>query len=184
MQALLQQRRTSQAFAGPSCAKPRASRGRLCIRAAEDKLCRDMVSLPKEPFQSKGVTHKVTFLGAGGATKEVDCPDDMYILDAAERAGLDLPATCRGGICGSCVARVAQGDVDQSDIDDISFTLSQEELDKGMALLCMARAQGDCAIETQSDWGYSLGMAEWKGASGKFSAKPDPLMGTEWKQPE
>ena len=25
---------------------------------------------------------------------------DMYILNAAEGAGIDLPATCRGGICG------------------------------------------------------------------------------------
>lgn len=24
----------------------------------------------------------------------------MYILEAAEQAGVDLPATCRGGICG------------------------------------------------------------------------------------
>ena len=37
---------------------------------------------------------------------------------------------------------------------------------QGMALLCMSRPLGDCAIETQSDWGYSLGVAEWKGATG------------------
>jgi ferredoxin len=28
----------------------------------------------------------------------------MYILNAAEAAGIDLPATCRGGICG-CAAQ-------------------------------------------------------------------------------
>ena len=38
---------------------------------------------------------------------------------------------------------------------------------QGMALLCMSRPDGDCVVETQSDWGYSLGVAEWKGATGK-----------------
>ena len=39
---------------------------------------------------------------------------------------------------------------------------------QGMALLCMSRPGGDCAIETQSDWGYSLGTTEWKGATGVY----------------
>ena len=39
----------------------------------------------------------------------------------------------------------------------------------------------DCEIETQSDWGYSLGVGDWKGASGKFTSSPDPLMGSSFK---
>ena len=32
-------------------------------------------------------------------------------------------------------------------------------------------------IETQSDWGYSLGVAEWKGATGEIGGRsPTPLM--------
>lgn len=45
-------------------------------------------------------------------------------LVCAEEHGLDLPATCRGGICGACVARVSSGTFDQSDIVDLEFTLS------------------------------------------------------------
>jgi hypothetical protein len=37
-------------------------------------------------------------------------------------------------------------------------------------------------IETQSDWGYSLGVGEWKGATGKFEARPDPLVGVSWTE--
>jgi 2Fe-2S type ferredoxin len=107
----------------------------------------------------------------------IDCPDDQYIFDAAEEVGLDLPATCRGGICGACVARVAQGTVDASDIDDLRYCISEDEEAQGMALLCMTRATSDCVIETQSDWGYSLGVGDWKGASGKFTSTPEPLMG-------
>jgi hypothetical protein len=49
-----------------------------------------------------------------------------------------------------------------------------------MALLCMSRATSDLVIETQCDWGYSLGVGEWRGASGRFEAEPDPLMGQKW----
>ena len=42
-----------------------------------------------------------------------------------------------------------------------------------MALLCMSRPAGDCVVETQSDWGYSLGVAEWKGATGEHGTLAD-----------
>ncbi|GIL65507.1 hypothetical protein Vafri_19271 [Volvox africanus] len=159
-----------------------SSRAR-CVRVqASDAFCRDKVSVVRSEISSKGINYKVTFVGAGGETREITCPDNQYILDAAEAAGLDLPATCRGGICGACVARVATGTIDASDIADLSFTLSEEEQEKGMALLCMSRATSDMTIETQSDWGYSLGVGEWKGATGKFSAKPDPLVGVSWNE--
>lgn len=151
------------------------------VARAEEGFCRDKVSAPRAAVASKGVTYKLRFVGAGGEVREVPCPDDSYILDAAEASGLDLPATCRGGICGACVARVTKGTVDMSDIDDLSFTVSEEEQAQGMTLLCMARATSDVELETQSDWGYSLGVGEWKGATGKFSSSPDPLMGTAFK---
>lgn len=108
---------------------------------------------------------------------EMDCRDNQYILDAADAAGIDLPATCRGGICGACVARKVEGSIDMSDIVDLDFTLNEEEQAQGMVLLCMARATSDITLETQCDWGYSLGVAEWQGATGQFSATPEPLMG-------
>ena len=47
---------------------------------------------------------------------------------------------------------------------------------QGMALLCMSRPLEDCVIETQSDWGYSLGVGEWKGATGHILGREiDPL---------
>lgn len=52
---------------------------------------------------------KVTFVGAGGQSVTVDCPEDQYILDAGIDAGLELPFTCRGGICGACIAKCTSG---------------------------------------------------------------------------
>ena len=154
-----------------------------CVRVhASDAFCRDKVSSVRTDVSSKGMSYKLTFVGAGGESREVTCRDNQYILDAAEAGGLDLPATCRGGICGACVARVVKGTIDPSDIADLSFTVSDEEQENGMALLCMSRATSDLTIETQSDWGYSLGVGEWKGATGKFSATPDPLVGVSWTE--
>lgn len=43
---------------------------------------------------------------------------------------------------------------------------------QGLALICMCRPVSDVVkIETQSDWGYSLGTTEWKGATGHIAGK-------------
>jgi 2Fe-2S iron-sulfur cluster binding domain len=100
--------------------------------------------------------------------------------------GLSIPvaltraAARAGGICGACVARVAGGAVDMSDIDDLSFTLDDDQVTAGMALLCMARPASDVTLETQCDWGLSLGIREWEGASGKLVGGVQPLMGKKW----
>lgn len=164
-----------------TCSRSTVSRPRsVKVRAAEG-FCRDKVNVDGKKFESQGKTYKLKFVGVGEQAIEVDCPDDMYILEAAEQAGLDLPATCKAGICGTCVGRIAQGSFDPSDIADIEFTISKEEQEQGLAMLCMTRACSDLVIETQCDWGYSLGVVEWQGATGKFSGTPDPLMGKKWQ---
>jgi 2Fe-2S type ferredoxin len=177
---------SSSSTSGRTAAIAARRRAAAAVRVvAADGFCRDKVSAPKAPAQSKGATYTVTFIAQGDATRDVPCRDDQYILDAAEEAGLDLPATCRGGICGACVARVRDGaPVDMSDVDDLSFTLTEDQIDQGMALICMARPTGDVRLETQSDWGMNLGISDWRGASGSFSATPEPLMGRKWKEGE
>ena len=82
------------------------SRRRRCdvhTRSAEekDKFARDTIDLSKRKLgPGTAAPVKVTFLGANGSSVTVDCPTDQYILDAALDAGLELPFTCRGGICG------------------------------------------------------------------------------------
>eukprot|EP00211_Chloroparvula_japonica_P008289 CAMPEP_0119130278 /NCGR_PEP_ID=MMETSP1310-20130426/7678_1 /TAXON_ID=464262 /ORGANISM="Genus nov. species nov., Strain RCC2339" /LENGTH=174 /DNA_ID=CAMNT_0007120771 /DNA_START=1 /DNA_END=522 /DNA_ORIENTATION=+ len=146
---------------------------------AESGMCRDVIDLDRRAGPGaggSGGTVRVTFLGAEDQSVTIECPKDEYLLDAAIEQGLELPFSCRGGICGACVGRVASGSVDQSDVADLSFTLEDEQVEAGMALLCMSRPLEDATIETQSDWGYSLGVKEWQGASGYLQGKEvDPL---------
>ena len=65
---------------------------------------------------------------------EVSKEDDS-ILDAALRAGADLPYACKGGVCATCKCKVLEGQVDMA----INYSLEPEEVEKGYVLSCQAR---------------------------------------------
>ena len=74
-------------------------------------------------------------------------PDDEYILDAAEQAGIDMSYSCRAGACSSCVGRLVQGTLDQT---DQSF-LDEAQVKDKYALLCVAYATSDLVIRTDCE---------------------------------
>lgn len=60
---------------------------------------------------------------------------DDSILDAALRAGADLPYACKGGVCATCKCKVLEGQVEMA----INYSLEPEEVEKGYVLSCQAR---------------------------------------------
>jgi CDP-4-dehydro-6-deoxyglucose reductase len=69
------------------------------------------------------------------------------VLTAALRAGLNLPHSCKGGHCASCLARVLSGRVDYPQPRPAGIT--DDEIRDGMALLCQARALEDLRVEAR-----------------------------------
>ncbi|HEV8333896.1 MAG TPA: 2Fe-2S iron-sulfur cluster-binding protein [Steroidobacteraceae bacterium] len=70
------------------------------------------------------------------------------ILDAALRAGLNLPHSCKGGHCSSCRARIRDGSIVYPRGRPLGLMAEEER--EGYALLCQAHATGaDLAIEVR-----------------------------------
>jgi CDP-4-dehydro-6-deoxyglucose reductase, E3 len=67
------------------------------------------------------------------------------VLEAALRAGLNLPHSCKGGHCAACLARIVEGRVRYPDGRPVG--LSGEEEQAGYALLCEAHALSDLIVE-------------------------------------
>lgn len=68
--------------------------------------------------------------------ERVHCGSDQTVLEALEGAGYAPPSSCRSGACGSCKARVLDGEYDQGFVLDLA--LEPEEWDRGYGLMCKA----------------------------------------------
>jgi ring-1,2-phenylacetyl-CoA epoxidase subunit PaaE len=62
-------------------------------------------------------------------------PGDTSVLDAAEKAGLELPFSCRSGICATCRAKITDG----AAVMTHNIALEPWEMDAGFVLCCQAR---------------------------------------------
>lgn len=97
--------------------EPRSDRGRPVAVRPEDE------------------TYRLEFTLDGlSSTVESPVAADEPLLDAALRVRGDVPFACAGGVCGTCRARLVEGDVRMTQ----NFALEPDELERGYVLTCQS----------------------------------------------
>lgn len=86
------------------------------------------------PKEGDATTARITIVRDGLTRQVAFQPSDESILAAAGRAGLDVPYSCRSGVCATCRAKLLEGRVRM----DRNFALEQADLDAGFVLTCQA----------------------------------------------
>src|SRR6201996_5573925 len=74
-----------------------------------------------------------------GKRREIPVAEGESILDAALRAGMDLPFACKGGMCSTCRAKLVEGDATM----ELNYSLEPWELKAGFILTCQAKPASD-----------------------------------------
>jgi ring-1,2-phenylacetyl-CoA epoxidase subunit PaaE len=82
----------------------------------------------------KGQVSEVSVLSDGREFNFELSTDGENILDAGLRNGVDLPFSCKGGVCATCKARLVEGEVDM----DLNQALQADEIEKGFILTCQS----------------------------------------------
>ncbi len=78
-----------------------------------------------------------------GKTFAFDMPSaGDTILDAATKAGGDLPFACKGGVCCTCKAKLLLGEVEM----EVNYGLAAEEVEAGYILTCQSHPKTDKVI--------------------------------------
>ncbi len=85
-----------------------------------------------------GATSAVTVVLDGRTTTAAQ-PQDRTLLDGAQLTRADLPFACKGGVCGTCRARLVSGEGDMRR----NYALDADEVDRGFVLTCQTYPVSD-----------------------------------------
>lgn len=114
---------------------------------ATDKIRYELFTTPVHMKSGAGTETKSSFDGESKVTLILDSEistitvpsNGATILEVAEKAGLDVPFSCRGGVCCSCRAKVKKGTVRM----EHNFSLTDKDIENGYVLSCQAHPTSD-----------------------------------------
>jgi ring-1,2-phenylacetyl-CoA epoxidase subunit PaaE len=101
------------------------------------------LSLPKE----QTIDSNVTVILDGDVYELSLVSDGENILDAATKAGADLPYACKGGVCCTCKAKILEGSARM----DVNYALEKDEVEAGYILTCQAHPTSEKLVVSFDD---------------------------------
>jgi len=88
-----------------------------------------------------GVASELTVVLDGRSTT-IALPPETAVLDGAQRVRPDLPFACKGGVCGTCRAKLVSGKAHMRR----NFALEEAELAAGYILTCQSYPDSDSLV--------------------------------------
>lgn len=101
-----------------------------------------VVEAPKADIPQKVDSKVGTKVFFANSWKESSCAENEFILDAAEKAEIEIESSCRAGTCGTCTAKVLKGEVTYDGDYDALSGLEPEEI-----LTCCAKPVSSIVID-------------------------------------
>jgi ring-1,2-phenylacetyl-CoA epoxidase subunit PaaE len=96
----------------------------------------DGASAPAEPAVATDQAVVIVLMDGRRRTFNMRMNDEI-VLDAAVRAGLELPFSCRAGVCSTCRTKLVRGEVEMEQ----NYALEDWEVEQGYVLACQARVK-------------------------------------------
>ncbi len=139
---------------GPESMISEVSRGLRGVGVAEEHIHYELFAASAEDARAVVAKHHARARAYGGKLSQVTVimdgrgsqfelsADGENVLDAGLNQGLDLPYSCKGGVCSTCKAKLLEGKVDM----DITHGLEPGEIEQGFILTCQAHPISDRVV--------------------------------------
>lgn len=139
---------------GPESMISEVSRGLRGAGVSEENIHYELFAASAEDARAVVEKHHARAKAYGGKVSDVTVvmdgrsinmevtADGENILDAGINQGMDLPYSCKGGVCSTCKAKLLEGEVDM----DITHGLEDGEIEQGFILTCQAHPISDKVV--------------------------------------
>lgn len=139
---------------GPESMISEVSRGLRGVGVGEEHIHYELFASSAEDARAVVEKHHARVREYGGKLSQVTVimdgrgssfelsADGENVLDAGLNHGIDLPYSCKGGVCSTCKARLVEGRVDM----DITHGLEPGEVEQGYILTCQAHPISDKVV--------------------------------------